>query len=644
MAQIVFQKAKPGEIDLAFMKTKYLIGIITAVYLFAFLHFGFWKGAQFGGDSWGYYVHLPSTFLYQDVGDYTECSEAWRVYNPRANDPQSYLYTSSIEKRVVKYPVGVAIMETPFFFVAHVFCLITGVATDGFSWPYMFFVGISSLFYAIWGIWLLLLALKPYFNNETTRLWTGLTIGLATNLFYFSTYTVGMSHPYLFFLYALMLLGIVRFYEQPSTKRAIWVGASAGMISLTRSPEVICVLIPLLWGLNKWADFPKRGKFILDNYGKIGLAMLAFLLMLVPQALYWKFVSGHWWFNGYQGEQFDWKNPHILDGIFHYRNGWLIYTPVMAFSLLGIFWLRKYATDARLAILCFLPLHWYIIYSWWCWNYINGFGSRPMVEVSALLAFPLAAFLEVVWQKKWSRILGAVLLAFFIWLNLFQTWQFSKGLLLTENTNPAYYKAIFGKSKPDDASAIAYSSNETQPELLRSGWKKWLHDDQDSLVRVAILATNDMEDSTGVLFTRELKKSGAFSFRCDEEYSPGCFLELPDTIPVEAGDYLRISISCYVKAKELTHKHEKLALLIVHIFDAQNNLILFKQLAASNRIYNESGSFKFTGKPDVWGEASYFVRVPQKLKPSDRIKTYLWNPSRQAIYVDDMAVELWRYQ
>ncbi len=626
------------------MKTKYLIGFISAAYLLAFLHFGFWKGAQYGGDSWGYYVHLPSSFLYQDVGDYKECSAAWRVYNPRADDPGENLLSSPIGKKVIKYPVGVAIMEAPFFVAAHVFCLVSGVSADGFSWPYMFFVGIASLIYAVWGIWLLLLALKPYFKNETTRLLVGATIGLATNLLYSSTYTVGMSHPFLFFLYALMLLGIVRFYEKPSAKGAIWVGASAGAIALTRSPEVICVLIPLLWGINTWADIPRRFRLIGMHFGKVALAVLAFLLMLAPQAIYWKFVSGQWWYNGYQGEHFDWANPHILDGLFHYRNGWLIYTPVMAFSLLGIFWLRKHATDARLAILCFLPLHWYIIYSWWCWNYINGFGSRPMVEILPLLAFPLAAITEFARQKRWSSILGIALLAFFSWLNIFQTWQVSKGLLLSEATNRAYYKAIFGRTKGDNNTVVAYSSGELQPDVVRSGWKKWLHGDKDSLIKVQSLATNDMEDSTKALFTRELKQSGSFSFRCDDEFSPICYLELPDSIAINAGDYLKISVSTYVKANEMTYKHEKQALLALHVFDGKDKTILASQLAASSTNHNETGSFWFTGKPDTWGESSYFVRVPQKLNPTDRIKTYMWNPARQRIYVDDMAVELWRYQ
>lgn len=42
------------------MKTKWTIGLIAAVYITAYLYFGFWKGVFNGGDTWGYYIHLPS--------------------------------------------------------------------------------------------------------------------------------------------------------------------------------------------------------------------------------------------------------------------------------------------------------------------------------------------------------------------------------------------------------------------------------------------------------------------------------------------------------------------------------------------------------------------------------------------------------
>lgn len=625
------------------MKTKLLIGLMAAVYLFAYIQFDFWKSALYGGDSWGYYIHLPSTFLFQDVGDYTKSGAARLSHEPKGKDPYLELHVSPIGKRVVKYPVGVAILEAPFFALAHIYCLATGAVADGFSSPYLFIVGLSTMFYALWGIWLLLLALRPYFQDERILLLTGLIIGLGTNLFYSSTYTVGMSHPYLFFLYALLLLSTVRFYADPTRKAAGWVGASAGFIALTRSPEVICVLIPLLWGIQTWRDVPARFYFFRTHFSKLAIAALAFILAILPQAIYWKFISGQWWYYGYKGEKFDWKHPRILDGLFHFQNGWLIYTPVMALALLGLFQLRKRAADALWPILVFLPLHWYIIYSWWCWNYINGFGSRPMIEVLALLAFPLAAFCSAMWSKNWTKVLLGFLTAFFICLNLFQTWQVSRGLLLSESLNRAYYAAIFGRTTSDDAAAIAFTSNELQPDLYRSGWQTLLHGSHDTLLFVRQLAFNGMEDSSSVSFTRELKRNGSFGFRCEGEFSPECYLEAADSLGIRPGDYLKVSVANFMKGNEMVYEQDKLAALTVHMFDPGGKTIKYSKVAVSARTQNTQGSIWYTGIPGVWGEASFFVRVPKKFKNPDRIKVYVWNPSGQRLYLDDLKVELWRY-
>lgn len=625
------------------IKTKILIGLITLVYLTGYLHFDFWRGAFNGGDTWGYYVYLPAFLIHHDVGSYDQSEAARKLHNPRARDPHADLHVSPIGKRVVKYPVGVALLQAPFFIAAHGYCWATGVPADGFSTPYYFLTGLSSMFYGIAGIWLLLLALRPYFQDENIRLVIGAVLALATHLFYFSTYTVGMAHPYLFFLFAGLLLGVVRFYEQPNLARAFWVGAAAGLIALTRLPEVIAVTIPLLWGVRTWADVPKRLAFFRQHAGKLAVAVLTFALMLLPQAVLCHFTTGQWWYDGYQGEHFNWSHPRILDGLFNYRNGWLIYTPVMALSLVGVFWLRKKYADALWPVLVLLPLHWYIIYAWWCWNYINGFGSRPMLEVSALLAFPLGALVAACWKNHWSKLLLGALLAFFMGLNLFQTWQVFKGLLLTESVSRAYYWSVFGKTASDDDLVIAYYTNEKQPALVRSGWSKLFHGDRDTLKRVSTLASNEMEDSTGVLFTQGIRKNGRFGFRCDDEYSPGCYIEA-DKLDIGPGDYLRISIASYFKEKERTNAHDKLALLSVHVFTPDGKTVTSAQLAATNRTGNTQHSFWFTGMPDVWGEASYFVRLPETFQRTDRIKAYLWNPSRQKLYVDDLRVELWRYQ
>ncbi len=115
-------------------------------------------------------------------------------------------------------------------------------------------------------------------------------------------------------------------------------------------------------------------------------------VLLIPQALYYKTVSGQWWWYAYGNERLDLLHPHLLGGWFDYKNGWLVYTPVMVFALIGIFRLRRFVRPALTPMLVVLPLHAYIAYS------IGGAGSTPMA-----LAPARWSIYTLYWLCLWPR-------------------------------------------------------------------------------------------------------------------------------------------------------------------------------------------------------------------------------------------------
>src|SRR5690606_24710330 len=114
-------------------------------------------------------------------------------------------------------------------------------------------------------------------------------------------------------------------------------------------------------------------------------------------------ATGSFLFYSYGSQGFDWQHPRIIDGLLSGRNGWLMYSPVMFLALAGMFCHRK-LKPWFWCLLVLVPIYCYIIYSWYCWNYINGLGSRPMVHLYALLALPVAAFMAYITrQRLWIR-------------------------------------------------------------------------------------------------------------------------------------------------------------------------------------------------------------------------------------------------
>ncbi|WP_336518634.1 hypothetical protein, partial [Pollutibacter soli] len=180
-----------------------------------------------------------------------------------------------------------------------------------------------------------------------------------------------------------------------------------------------CLLVPALYGVYSKETLIQRLAFLRTHLRKVLGAAAVFILPIIPQLLYWKMMTGSYLFYSYGGQSFNWNDPKILEGLFYYSNGWLPYSPIMVFSLAGFF-LYRYIKQWFWCLGLLFPLYVYIIYSWYCYNYINGLGSRPMIHIYPLLAIPLAAFLLWVWNRK-SIVLNvvvALVCSFFVSLNI----------------------------------------------------------------------------------------------------------------------------------------------------------------------------------------------------------------------------------
>lgn len=604
------------------MRIRLLLAFLSLFYLISLLYSGRSRASLDGSDSWGYYVHLPAFLLYHDTGDYSKTIAAWQSNYSNKPDPRKDAYgirPTPSGKFAVKYPLGLAILESPFFLGAHVFCLLSGGKADGFSAPYAWAVSLSSLFYAVLGLFFLYKCLRYYFEEKTSLL-TCATIGLGTNLFFFVAYTPGMSHPVAFCLVAYWLLATRRWHENPNIRNGLALGVTLGLIALVRTQDLVVALVPFFWGVHRSSDLKKRIELFWAQKVSIGYAFLAFVLTLTPQAVYWKQVSGQWWRYGYQGEKFDWAHPHVLDGLFGFQNGWLIYTPVMFLALFGLFRLRKYAAEWYAPILILLPLHWFVSYSWWCWMYINGFGSRPMVDIYALLAFPLAAW--IAGQKR--RWILLPLLMIFILLNLFQTWQTSQGIFWSERGNWAFYREIFGETKGSDQALAAFESGEVQ-SLEPLNWVK--------TIKTHSISISDTANTVQI--------AGRNAFNCKGEFSRT--LEIAnDSVQLFPGDWLRISVAGFVPEGQTGRSVDHLAKLVVDFTGSEGQLLKYRAINIGTHIGNPKHILWKTRGTGEWGEASFFVMVPMGFDAQSRLKSYIWNPNGQEIFVGDVVVGLWR--
>lgn len=440
----------------------------------AFLYYPKWKmghtEATISWDVSGYYFYLPATFIYKDLKKVDFKEEIQRKYRPASGPYQTFTHESGSE--VMKYSLGLAVQYTPFFLVAHGLAPTLGYPADGFSRPYQVAISMGSLLIALLGLWLLRKVLLNYFSDGTTAI-TLLTIAFASNYLNYSAIDGAMSHNWLFTIYTLLIWQSIKFYESPSPWRGLLIGITVGIAALTRPTEVIACIIPLLWGTNTLKDIINRIQFFFSPKGilPILLAGIGTLAVGSLQLIYWKYVSGDWIVYSYQDQGFSWLHPHLMDAMFSYRAGWLTYTPVMTFALLGFIvliyqrivgsWESEIGSEKSspitehsakqiglIPILLFSLLFMYITFAWDIWWYGGSLGQRAMVQAYPILAFPLAAFLSLAEGRNWLKVILIPLFLFFTIYNIWLTHQAHKGgLFMTEQMTEPYFKAIFLRSE-----------------------------------------------------------------------------------------------------------------------------------------------------------------------------------------------------
>lgn len=417
--------------------------IILSGLVYTNLYYKFWKqpGRIIAHDVILYYQYLPATVIYKDL------SLKFTSENPDFYKDKIWKIHTESGNGVSKMTMGLAVLYSPFFLAAHAFAGMLGYPADGYSDPYRFMLILSSLVYAAFGFIFLIKLLNKYFARSTVAL-TILAVGLGTNLYFYTTIEPTMSHSYSFFLFAAFLFLVDAWIQKQSWVNTVFLGIVGGLIILVRPSNGIIFILLLLWKIETWQGIIDRIKLFLRLYLKTGAIAFLVILLFLPQVIYWKILTGEFFFYSYRDEKFFFNDPAFLHGMFSYRKGWLVYTPMMIFSILGMIVL--YFKHKRLfwPVLIFTFLNLYIIFSWWCWWYGGGFGQRALIESYAVLAVPFAAFTDYILNRKLVlKIIFLTLVTGFIALNIFQTRQYYKGVIHWDAMSKYTYWDSFFRTK-----------------------------------------------------------------------------------------------------------------------------------------------------------------------------------------------------
>lgn len=325
--------------------------------------------SEIWADKAGYYVYLPATFIYDWDASKMPDSLAMRT-------GEGFKELPADNKIFTKYPYGVALLQTPFWLAAYA---INGADSTGFEPIFHKSVDVAAVFYLVCSIFLLLRLLRRFGSNGSLAV--GLVL-LGTNLLYYSVGETGMSHVFSFFAFSLFLYGITHPDFGVAHRPTILTALAIALIVVVR-PMNVLFAVPIFFYFQRF----NFAKYLLLTLYAVPLGAL----LVLPQLMYYNYITGSLVSYSYQNEGFIyWNAPRVLEVLFAPNNGLFAYSPLLlVYVLMALPQWRTHGIQ-----LAMLGLYVYLYASWHSYMLGCGFGHRAIIDLLPLLSIGVVRVID----------------------------------------------------------------------------------------------------------------------------------------------------------------------------------------------------------------------------------------------------------
>jgi hypothetical protein len=590
-----------------------LIGISLFIVLYRMSHV---SEKEISWDVLGYYLYLPATFIYHqpmlnDTGWLKKINDekdlTGTLYMVSSNDEGQPMYF---------FLMGMALFYLPFFLLAHFLSFLFGFPMDGFSPPYQYTLVFGGIIYTIIGLIYLRKILRKYFS-EIVSSFILLIVVFGTNYIHHLTLKNLETVNVLFMLVCIILWNTIRWHEEYKFRNMLTIGIGITLMGLVKPSEILIVILPLLWNVTSRLEFKSKLRQLLTYRKQVLITLGICVLIAIPQMAYWYIKTGRIIYDTYKnpGVGLDLFSPHILNTLFSYRKGWLVYTPVMIFFLIGFIFLYRQNRRIFAAITVYFLVSFYIIASWTEWWYGAGFSIRPLITTYPVLAICLGYFLLFAWKlNRYLKVALGLIFALLVAFNQFQWWQFKHYIIDPYRTTKAYYWASFLKTSVSDK----------DKELLLversfTGENKF----NDEADYKSHLFLNDSFDNSAISSVMTDSAGNSF-YRAnqDQEYVLTRQFRYKD---LTKKDHLWIKASADIRLPEgYNGKLPCFVLTMEHWFGSYGYFA--PEISADSAGY--------------WKHISFEYLTPEIRSTRDKFKCYFWNRGRSNFDIDNYRVEV----
>lgn len=572
-------------------------------------------------DVFGYYLYLPSTFIHHDPF----LKDIGWIHQLMAERPISgtlyQLGTGPEGQPVYFFLMGMALLYMPFFLLGHGIAAMTGQPMDGFSLPYQYAIAVGFVIYTVIALIHLRWILRAFFADRLTAFLL-IILTLGTNWFHFVTMKNLETANAIFMLVTVIVWNTLKWHRTEKRRNLIWIALSLALVTLVKPSEVLVGLIPLLWGVYDLDSLKAKWAMLWRLRGQLLVAIGLGLLVVSPQMIYWMIAIGRPLYDSYvnPGVGLDLWSPHLLDAFFSYRKGWLLYTPVMVFALIGFAFLYKRQRSLFPAILIWFLASTWIIVSWTEWWYGASYSVRPMITSYVVLGLPLGYCIQTIGSSGalWRTALTGCI-ALLIGLNLFQTWQHHHNVLDPYRTTKEFYWAIFGRTHvPEGADRLK------SPERLFTNENVFR--DRTNYLRTIVDRFDFDGGSDGSRVTWDsLAKSKVYRVDAEAPYSP--------TIRSPYGA---------LTDSEYGWVHASVRLFVPADFTGEMPCLVFSvDRSEGSYAYKSDCPDPATFPRGQWTTVEFDQMLPPIRSGDDGLTCYVWGRSSASFFIDDLSLDIY---
>jgi len=397
-------------------------------------------------DGTAYYAYLPQYIVYGGEDQYQFTHEIQSKY-PGKNLFSMLKIDPETKKVSNKFYIGTALLQSPFYYVAHKLHQWNDWDADGYQLGYRFSIQLAAIFYWLVGVYALFKLFTRLQFSRSTILLGIILVSFGTNLNYYISFVPTMSHAYSFGMVACFLNVAHRWVQNNEKKYLFLAFFLLGIITVIRPVNFLVLLIvPFLF--ESFNHFWLRLKeLILKKWMLFFISIVLFVLPISLNVLITYDQFGKFGLYTYADEGFsNALHPEIFNVLFSYHKGFFTYAPALFSLFIALFFFFKHAKKYFLIGWSLCVVIWlYAISSWWCWDYGGGLGMRAMIELMPLFIFP---FLYM-FKYGGKFINGLAALIFVLGIALYQVFQvqYNKSIIHCCEMNKERFWNVFLKTE-----------------------------------------------------------------------------------------------------------------------------------------------------------------------------------------------------